>query len=44
MTGVENLFIARGGVIWDQGGNFSKFIDRGSDRAHLTGALGQGVM
>ena len=31
MTGIENLlFIDRGGIIWDRGGNFSKFIDRGT--------------
>ena len=40
MTGVRNLlFIDRGGIIWDwegiiwdQGANFSKYIDRGSHR------------
>ena len=33
MTGVEKLFIYyRGGTIWDQGGNISKFIDRGNHR------------
>ena len=26
------LFIDWGGIIWDRGGNFSKFIDRGSHR------------
>ena len=31
MTGVEKLFIFwRGGIIWDRGGAFSKFMDRGS--------------
>ena len=30
MTRVENLFIGRGAIIWDQGGTFSKVIDRGS--------------
>ena len=30
MTGVETLFIDRGGIIWDRGGNFSKFINRES--------------
>lgn len=31
MPGVENLlFIDWGGMIWDQGGNFSKLIDPGS--------------
>ena len=34
-------FIGRGGIIWDRGGNFSKFIDRGSHREYLT--VGQGV-
>ena len=33
MTGVENLLsIDRGGIIWDRGANFSKYIDRGSHR------------
>ena len=32
MTGVENLFIGRGGIIWDWGSNFSKFIDQGNHR------------
>ena len=33
MTGVENLlFIDWGGMIWDQGDNASKFIDRRSHR------------
>ena len=33
MTGLEKLFIYWwGGIIWDLGGNFSKFIDPGSHR------------
>ena len=33
MAGVENLlFIDRGGIIWDRGGNFSEFISRGNHR------------
>ena len=33
MTGVETCsFVGRGGIIWDQGDSFSKFIDRGSQR------------
>ena len=33
MTGAEKLFIYwRGGIIWDRGGNFSTFIERGSYR------------
>ena len=44
MTGVEkNLFIGRGGMIWDQGGNFSKFIDRGSQRGASPQGHRQGV-
>ena len=43
MTGVEKLFIDQGGIIWDCGENFSKFIDREATRVHLTRALGHGV-
>ena len=46
MTGVELFyaFIGWRGIIWDRGGNFSKYIDRGSHQGtHLIGALGQGV-
>ena len=44
MTGVENLLsIDRGGIIWDRGANFSKYIDREATGAHLNEALGQGV-
>ena len=33
MTGVETYsFIGREGIIWDLGGNFRKFIDRGNHR------------
>ena len=39
----DHLFIVRGGIIWDWGGTFSKFIDRESHRIHLTGALGEGL-
>ena len=30
--GRKHLFFSRGGIIWDQEGNFRKFIDRGSHR------------
>ena len=30
--GRKHLFISRGGIIWDRGGNFSKNIDRGRHR------------
>ena len=43
MTGVEKLFIDQGGIIWDCGENFSKFIDRGSHQGASYQALGHGV-
>ena len=45
MTGVEQLLIYWwGGIIWDRGGNCSKFIDRRShrgafDRGTWTGCI-----
>ena len=30
--GRKHLFIDQGGIIWNRGGNFSKFINRGSHR------------
>ena len=41
--GRKSLFIGRGGMIWDQGGNFSKFIDRGSQRGASPQGHRQGV-
>ena len=32
MTGLKNIFISQGGITSEWGGNFGKFINRGSHR------------
>ena len=39
MTGVENLFIGFGAIIWDWGSKFSKFIKRRSHRGAYSWAI-----
>ena len=40
MTGIEKIIhLLAGGIIWDRGGNFSKFIDRENHRGTWTGCI-----